>query len=255
MAPEAVIKHYFDVLGIEPTMNKSAIRKAYMKKALSLHPDKCGNNTSEAAFKMIAHAWEVLSDHQLSPSDVHGDAHSVSDTECHTAGEVQALMREVDILKRTIEHQTIMHEQHIFDLQVLCDKLYFLDQQLEQQADLSNDRFLALLDERTANATLLKERRSLQRTVDQQADANHKHAMQLSKQNSETQALKGKIAMQATSFEQRSFESQAETLLAESKIRTLEQQLDDSLRLHDVLFFFLLAVLVIAIGYVLSWSS
>ena len=70
MAIDPIIKHYFDVLGLKPTTDKTAIKKAYMKKALHLHPDKCGNDTSEAAFKMIGHAWEVLSEQQMSLNDV-----------------------------------------------------------------------------------------------------------------------------------------------------------------------------------------
>jgi len=252
MAIDPVIKHYFDVLGIQPTANKSAIKKAYMAKALLLHPDKCGNTTSEAAFKMIGHAWEVLSEHDLSPNDVQGDSHG--DTRGCSPDELQAVMRELDSLKRAVELQAGSDDKHVFEVQALSDKQYLLEHKLEQEATLSNDRFLRLLDEQTAYATLSKERKSLQRTVDQQANENHKQAMQLAQQNIELQALKGKIATQAVTYKERIAKLETETQLAKGKIRSLEQQLDHSVRFHDVLFFFLLAIIVFVLGGGLSWS-
>jgi len=253
MAIDQVINHYFDVLGIQPTTNKSAIKKAYMAKALLLHPDKCGNTTSEAAFKMIGHAWKVLSGHDLSPNDVHGD--SQSDTKGCSADELQALTRELDSLKRTVEQHIDMDEKHVFELQALADKQYLLEHKLEQEATMSNDRFLRLLEEQTAYATLSKERKFLQRTVDQQADEYHKQAVQLSQQNSEAQALKAKITTQAVTYKERIVKSETETQLAEGKIRSLEQQLDHSVRFHDALFFLLLVIVVFALGCALSWSG
>jgi len=162
-------------------------------------------------------------------------------------------MRERDSLKRTVELQASSDDKHVFELQALSDKQYLLEHKLDQESTFSNDRFLRLLDEQTAYATLSKERKSLQRTVDQQADENHKQAMQLLQQNIETQTLKSKIAVQARTYKERIVKSETETQLAECKIRMLEQQLDDSLRFHDVLFFFFLVIVVFALGCALSW--
>lgn len=255
MAINPVIKHYFDVLGLKPTTDKTAIKKAYMKKALVLHPDKCGNNTSEAAFKMIAQAWEVLSEHEMSPSDVQGDTHGVDDTGSHSADALQTLILERDCLKRTVNRQAGINssqasqlEQQNMAYEALSDKHYILEHKLEQEENLSNDRFLALLDEHAAHAKLSREHKSLQRTVDWQADENRKQARQLSQQNSERQELKGKIAMQAVNYEERIVKSETETHLAERNIRMLEKQLDESLRFHDVLFFFSLVIIVFVVG-------
>jgi molecular chaperone DnaJ len=50
---------YYEVLGIDRNANKSDIKKAYRKIAKENHPDSGGN---EEEFKLIAEAYEVLSD-------------------------------------------------------------------------------------------------------------------------------------------------------------------------------------------------
>ncbi|CAI2164980.1 15944_t:CDS:2 [Funneliformis geosporum] len=55
---------YYEILGIETDASEDDIRKAYRKQALLWHPDKNvqRKEESEAKFKKIAEAYEVLSD-------------------------------------------------------------------------------------------------------------------------------------------------------------------------------------------------
>ena len=55
---------YYEVLGVDPSADKNAIRKAYLKLSLKYHPDKTPDNIEEAKANFIAigQAYEVLFD-------------------------------------------------------------------------------------------------------------------------------------------------------------------------------------------------
>ncbi|OII75589.1 uncharacterized protein cubi_02110 [Cryptosporidium ubiquitum] len=55
-------KNFYDTLGIPKDADDAAIKKAYKKLALQLHPDKCKAPSAEEAFKRIAMAFQTLSD-------------------------------------------------------------------------------------------------------------------------------------------------------------------------------------------------
>jgi len=57
-------KDYYQILGVDRNASEEDIRKAYKKAALKWHPDRNPNNKekSDAMFKEIAEAYEVLSD-------------------------------------------------------------------------------------------------------------------------------------------------------------------------------------------------
>lgn len=58
-------KDYYKILGVERNATKEDLKKAYRKLAVQYHPDKNpGNKESEAMFKEIAEAYDVLSDDQ-----------------------------------------------------------------------------------------------------------------------------------------------------------------------------------------------
>ena len=58
-------KDYYEILGVSKQATDQEIKKAYRKLALQYHPDKNkGNKESEAKFKEINQAYEVLSDKQ-----------------------------------------------------------------------------------------------------------------------------------------------------------------------------------------------
>lgn len=60
MAPKKKVAStaYYELMGIEADATPEAIRKAYRKKALQLHPDKRGN-TPEAQEEVCFNAFEA----------------------------------------------------------------------------------------------------------------------------------------------------------------------------------------------------
>lgn len=52
----------YSILGINPTADKSTLKKQYKKMAVLLHPDKNKTVGADEAFKLVSEAWTVLSD-------------------------------------------------------------------------------------------------------------------------------------------------------------------------------------------------
>lgn len=58
-------KDYYEVLGVDRSVSKEDLKKAYRKKAMEHHPDRNKNDaTAEQKFKEISEAYEVLKDDQ-----------------------------------------------------------------------------------------------------------------------------------------------------------------------------------------------
>lgn len=57
-------KDYYQILGIDKSASADEIKKAYRKLALQYHPDRNKGKDSEAKFKEVTKAYEVLSDPQ-----------------------------------------------------------------------------------------------------------------------------------------------------------------------------------------------
>lgn len=57
------LKDYYKILQVEPIATPQEIKKSFRRLALKYHPDKnAGNHLSEAQFKEIQEAYEILSD-------------------------------------------------------------------------------------------------------------------------------------------------------------------------------------------------
>jgi len=54
-------KDYYDILGVQKDATEADVKKAYRKMALKYHPDKNKASDAEEKFKLIAEAYEVLS--------------------------------------------------------------------------------------------------------------------------------------------------------------------------------------------------
>ena len=69
-------KDYYDILGVQKGATDQEIKRAYRKMAMQFHPDKNkGDKSSEAKFKEVNQAYEVLSDKQKrSAYDQFGEA-------------------------------------------------------------------------------------------------------------------------------------------------------------------------------------
>ncbi|KAI5683102.1 hypothetical protein M9H77_04330 [Catharanthus roseus] len=64
-ASEAKINGEFDfyaILGLDPSADKSKLKKQYRKMAVLLHPDKNKTVGADGAFKLVSEAWTILSD-------------------------------------------------------------------------------------------------------------------------------------------------------------------------------------------------
>ena len=55
-------KNYYEVLGLSKDASMEEIKKAFRKLAFEYHPDRNKTNASEARFKTINEAYQVLSD-------------------------------------------------------------------------------------------------------------------------------------------------------------------------------------------------
>jgi DnaJ-class molecular chaperone len=78
---EAMAKDFYDALGVARTASEKEIRSAYRKLARKYHPDVNPNDkSSEARFKEVNNAFEVLSDAEKRKKyDKHGDRWEMAD--------------------------------------------------------------------------------------------------------------------------------------------------------------------------------
>lgn len=73
---------YYDLLGVPTDATEAAIKKAYYKRALKLHPDKNGGDPAAAAtFQKVGEAYQVLSNPQLRRAYDEGGAGGLGDVD------------------------------------------------------------------------------------------------------------------------------------------------------------------------------
>lgn len=64
-ASEATINgelDFYSILGVDPSVEKSKLKKQYKKMAVMLHPDKNKTVGADGAFRLVSEAWTLLSD-------------------------------------------------------------------------------------------------------------------------------------------------------------------------------------------------
>lgn len=68
-------KNYYEILGIPKTATDDEIKKAYRQLALKYHPDKNKSSEAEEKFKLVAEAYEILSNKEKRAAyDKYGNA-------------------------------------------------------------------------------------------------------------------------------------------------------------------------------------
>lgn len=72
---------YFNLLGITPTTDKNAIKKAYRKKAFQYHPDKNDSIHAQAKFIEITEAYEIVSGIRQQPKTKNSPQQNAASTE------------------------------------------------------------------------------------------------------------------------------------------------------------------------------
>ena len=55
-------KDCYTVLGVTPDANQADIKKVYRQQAILVHPDKTSHPGADAAFKILAQAFETVGD-------------------------------------------------------------------------------------------------------------------------------------------------------------------------------------------------
>ncbi|KAL1560953.1 hypothetical protein AAHA92_11103 [Salvia divinorum] len=53
---------FYSILGVDPSVEKSKLKKQYKKMAVTLHPDKNKTVGADGAFRLVSEAWTLLSD-------------------------------------------------------------------------------------------------------------------------------------------------------------------------------------------------
>lgn len=67
-------KDFYEILKVERSCDGEALKKAYRKLAIKLHPDKCQLTGAEDAFKRVSNAFGCLNDaKQRAGYDIHGE--------------------------------------------------------------------------------------------------------------------------------------------------------------------------------------
>ncbi|GFQ03030.1 chaperone protein dnaj [Phtheirospermum japonicum] len=54
---------FYSILGLNPSADRSKLKKQYKKLAVLLHPDKNKTAGADGAFRLVSEAWALLSDH------------------------------------------------------------------------------------------------------------------------------------------------------------------------------------------------
>jgi len=67
---DPLILHHFNILGIFPTTDVTAIKTAYTRKVKLFHPDKSRRNKTVGAFRAVQEAWEVLRSTRLNATQI-----------------------------------------------------------------------------------------------------------------------------------------------------------------------------------------
>lgn len=100
---------YFKLLGIEPTTDINAIKKAYRKKALQFHPDRNTSANAKEKFIAITEAYEYL----INPNKAATEKINVNNTEEAKAQKIRKAKERYKEMQRSEKKKDEQYYQHI----------------------------------------------------------------------------------------------------------------------------------------------
>ena len=137
-------KDYYIVLGVKPDASAEEIKRSYRKLALKYHPDKNpGDVLSEATFREIAEAYDILSD-EKKRADYHYKRHYTYNYKFKEAERITPakILRDAKKLQQLVERAD--------PYRLNQDALLF------QIEDVLNENNLKVLTEESANDEIVK---------------------------------------------------------------------------------------------------
>jgi curved DNA-binding protein CbpA len=118
--PLEVVTGYYQLLGVEPGIELSALRKAYLKTCINVHPDKNPDNPrAEQLFNEVKSAYDLLNDEKVRSDVVNRLAAKAQEAERFKALDANKRKLREDLAAReaaaTKSRQDTLQHEHTTD--------------------------------------------------------------------------------------------------------------------------------------------